>query len=96
MDLGAEATRETFASGLEMGRDVLVALGFSPEEQATQFMSDVPSNTTRRCWPRQHLIYGDEAALLESAKQARSELEQLFEADVEEQAQAASDETQAK
>ena len=31
----------------------------------------------------QHLIYDDEAALLESARQARSELEQLFEADVE-------------
>jgi glutathione-regulated potassium-efflux system protein KefB len=31
----------------------------------------------------QHLIYDDEAALLESAKQARSELEQLFEADIE-------------
>ena len=31
----------------------------------------------------QHLIYDDESALLESAKRARSELEQLFEADAD-------------
>ena len=31
----------------------------------------------------QHLIYDDDAALMESAKRARSELEQLFEADIE-------------
>jgi glutathione-regulated potassium-efflux system protein KefB len=94
MDLGAQVTRETFASGLEMGRDVLVALGMS-EEQATQRVQKFRQHD-EELLATQHLIYDDEAALLESAKQARSELEQLFEADVEEQAQAASDETRAK
>lgn len=91
MDLGAQVTRETFASGLEMGRDVLVALGMS-EEQATQRVQKFRQHD-EELLATQHLIYDDEAALLESAKQARSELEQLFEADVEEQVQAASDET---
>lgn len=91
MDLGAEVTRETFASGLEMGRDVLIALGMS-EEQATQRVQKFRRHD-EELLATQHLIYDDEAALLESAKQARSELEQLFEADVEDQVQAAPDET---
>jgi len=94
MDLGAQVTRETFASGLEMGRDVLVALGMS-EEQATQRVQKFRRHD-EELLTTQHLIYDDEAALLESAKQARSELEQLFEADVEEQVQAASNETRAR
>ena len=94
MDLGAQVTRETFASGLEMGRDVLVALGMS-EEQAMQRVQKFRRHD-EELLATQHLIYDDEAALLESAKQARSELEQLFEADLEEQAQAASDGTRAR
>lgn len=81
MDLGADVTRETFASGLEMGRDVMIALGMSPEQAARR---------TRRfrahdedLLASQHLIYDDEAALVASARQARSELEQLFEADLD-------------
>ena len=81
MDLGADVTRETFASGLEMGREVLIALGMSPE-QATQRALKFREHD-EALLNSQHLIYDDEAALLESAKQARSELEQLFEADIE-------------
>ena len=81
MDMGAEVTRETFASGLEMGRDVLIALGMSPE-QATQRARRFREHD-EELLASQHLIYDDEAALLESAKQARGELEQLFEADIE-------------
>ncbi len=81
MDLGADVTRETFASGLEMGRDVLIALGLSPE-QAAQRTSKFREHD-EALLASQHLIYDDEAALLESAKQARSELELLFEADIE-------------
>jgi glutathione-regulated potassium-efflux system protein KefB len=94
MDLGAEVTRETFASGLEMGRDVLIALGMS-HEQATQRVQKFRLHD-EELLATQHLIYDDEAALLESARQARSELEQLFEADVEEQAHDQSDDTRAK
>jgi voltage-gated potassium channel Kch len=80
MDLGADVTRETFASGLEMGRDVLVALGMPPD-QADDHMHRFRTHD-ESLLARQHLIYDDEAALLESARRARSELEQLFEADV--------------
>jgi glutathione-regulated potassium-efflux system protein KefB len=94
MDLGADVTRETFASGLEMARDVLVALGMS-EEQAAQRVQKFRQHD-EALLATQHLIYDDEVALLESAKQARSELEQLFEADVEEASEASSDETRAR
>jgi glutathione-regulated potassium-efflux system protein KefB len=80
MDLGADVTRETFASGLEMGRDVLVALGI-PRDQADDRMHRFRAHD-ETLLAKQHLIYDDEAALLESARRARSELEQLFEADV--------------
>jgi glutathione-regulated potassium-efflux system protein KefB len=89
MDMGADVTRETFASGLEMGRDVLIALGMSPE-QATQRAQKFREHD-EALLANQHLIYDDEVALLESAKQARSELEQLFEADVEPDAADAAD-----
>ncbi len=89
MDLGAAATRETFASGLEMGRDVLIALGMPPEQaaqRANRFREHDEAILTS-----QHLIYDDEAALMESVKNARSELEQLFEADIESDGRHASD-----
>jgi glutathione-regulated potassium-efflux system protein KefB len=80
MDLGAEATRETFASGLEMGRDVLIALGLD-EDVATQRMQRFRAHD-EELLRTQHLIYDDDAALLASAHQARNELQQLFEADI--------------
>jgi len=81
MDLGADVTRETFASGLEMGRDVLIALGMSPEQAQQRTLKFRAHDEALLA--SQHLIYDDEAALLESAKQARGELELLFEADIE-------------
>ena len=83
MDMGAEVTRETFASGLEMGRDVLIALGMTreqAEDRARKFR-----HHDEQLLATQHLIYDDEAALLESANRARSELEQLFQADVDDE-----------
>jgi glutathione-regulated potassium-efflux system protein KefB len=81
MDLGAIAIRETFASGLEMGRDVLIALGVPPDTAAERVR--VFREHDEALLLNQHLIYDDDDALLASAHQARSELEQLFEADVE-------------
>lgn len=81
MDLGVEVFRETFASGLEMGREVLVALGVPREvavDRAQRFRDH-----DERLLATQHLIYDDENALLETALQGRAELEQLFEADRE-------------
>jgi len=72
--------RETFASGLEMGREVLVSLGVPREvaiDRAQKFREH-----DERLLATQHLIYDDENALLETARQGRAELEQLFEADI--------------
>ena len=80
MDLGADATRETFASGLELGRDVLVAIGFDPADAAARVQRFREHDEALLA--SQHLFYDDEAALVESTKRARSELEQLFEADI--------------
>jgi glutathione-regulated potassium-efflux system protein KefB len=79
MDLGAVAIRETFGSSLEMGREVLVSLGVEPdiaEDRARRFRAH-----DERILAAQHLVYDDEEALLQSARDARRELEQLFEAD---------------
>lgn len=82
MDLGAKVTRETFASGLEMGRDVLIALGLPPDTAAERVRRFREHD--EELLLQQHLIYDDDDALLASARKARGELELLFEADVEE------------
>ena len=79
VDLGAEALRETFGSSLEMGREVLVALGMTrdlAEERARRF----------RAWDeslleQQRLLQDDEDALLQATRDARNELDGLFDAD---------------
>ncbi len=81
MDLGVQAVRETFHSSLQMGEQVLVALGLAPEtahERAQQFRrhDEQVLNT-------QYLVHDDEEALVQSARDARAELETLFEADQE-------------
>jgi glutathione-regulated potassium-efflux system protein KefB len=79
MDMGVDAIRETFHSSLAMAEQVLVALGLSPEvarERAARFRQH-DEGVLRD----QHLVYDDEAALMQSANAARKELEQLFEVD---------------
>jgi glutathione-regulated potassium-efflux system protein KefB len=79
MDLGATVMRETFVSSLEMGRDVLVALGMAPDvaaEHAQRFREH-----DERLLASQYLVHDDEDALRQTAADARAELEQLFEAD---------------
>ncbi len=80
MDLGAEAFRETFGSSLEMGEQVLVALGLP---------ADTAADHTRRfrvhdekLLRAQHLVYDDDAAVIQTARNARTDLEKLFEADI--------------
>ncbi len=81
MDLGAAVTRETFASGLEMGRDVLIALGVPADTAVERVRMFREHDETLLL--NQHLIYDDDEALMASAREARGELEQLFEADVD-------------
>jgi glutathione-regulated potassium-efflux system protein KefB len=82
MDLGAHAIRETFHSSLRMGEEILVALGIAPEvarDHAHRFREH-----DERLLNTQYLVHDDEDALLQSSRDARRELEQLFDADYEE------------
>lgn len=80
MDVGITfLIRETFHSALEMGTQVLQALGES-EERARR-AREVFRAHDEATLARQHAIYHDETRLIQSAKEAVRELEELFEAD---------------
>jgi glutathione-regulated potassium-efflux system protein KefB len=79
MDLGVEAMRETFFSSLTLGEQVLVELGVPPavaHDHAQRFRVH-----DERMLNAQYLVHDDEDALMQTAQEARRELEQLFEAD---------------
>jgi glutathione-regulated potassium-efflux system protein KefB len=80
MDFGVKTLRETFGSSLEMGRDVMVALGVPPEvadDRARRFRE-----LDERLLEAQYLVYDDEDALRQTNADARKELEQLFAAEL--------------
>jgi glutathione-regulated potassium-efflux system protein KefB len=79
MDLGARAVRETFYSSLHLGEKVLVELGV-PEAVARDHAERFREHD-QRLLRAQYLIRDDETALLQSTKDARLELEELFNAD---------------
>ena len=71
--------RETFHSSMKMAGLTLQALGLSPE--AAQTSVETFRKFDERLLREQHLVYDDEGALVQGAKEAREELEHLFEAD---------------
>ena len=79
IDVGAQAVRETFYSSLEMSRKTLIGLGLS------QTQADARIERFKRhdeqVLAAQHLVYDDAAKVLQTAREARKELSQLFEAD---------------
>lgn len=79
MDLGARAMRETFHTSLKMGEQVLRELGVP--EAIAQARVERFAEHDERVLQAQYLVQDDEDALLQSAAEARRELEQLFEAD---------------
>ena len=79
MDMDVEITRETFHSSLVIGRKVMEALGVPAEEAARN--TDLFRQHDEALLKQQHLVYDDESALLATAKQARRDLQSLFEAD---------------
>ena len=80
MDLGVEAVvRETFHSSLEMGEQLLQALGLPPD--AAHDRRERFRLHDEQILREQHLVYDDEAAMIASSEQARRDLEKLFEAD---------------
>jgi glutathione-regulated potassium-efflux system protein KefB len=80
MDLGITLIhRETYASSLEMARDVLVGIGFNlhSAEQGVKRFREYDENLMTR----QQAIYQNEAELTETTKQAMLELKALFDSD---------------
>lgn len=79
LDAGALPIRETFHSSLEMSRQVLLGLGLD-EEQANQRIKRFQRHD-EEVLEAQHRVYNDKAAVLQTAREARTELETLFDAD---------------
>ena len=80
MDLGAYAVREMFHSSLRLGEEVLMALGV-PAEVAQQHARQFRAHD-ERVLMAQYQVHDDEAALMQTAADARKELEELFNADL--------------
>jgi len=80
MDLGVGSiVRETFFSSLEIARGVFEALGYD-EAAAKEYVRRFREHD-ERVLANQYPVYDDEAALLQSAQEARDDLVHLFEAD---------------
>jgi hypothetical protein len=71
--------RETFLSSLDLAQQVLLGLGFSAARAERSI------NTFRqydeKLLARQHAIYQDETRMVETAREAMEELQNLFESD---------------
>ena len=88
LDMGIRrVTRETFAGSLEMGEEVLQAMGltYSESHRALERLRDHDEELLRETAQ----YYKDEAKLVEMAAKARKELESLFEQDDAEQKKSA-------
>ncbi|MDE2308901.1 MAG: glutathione-regulated potassium-efflux system protein KefB, partial [Xanthomonadaceae bacterium] len=82
MDMGVdEPVRETFHSSLKMTRMTLQALGLSPALAADRV--ERFRRHDEELLKQQSLVYDDEAKLLQSTRDALSDLQRLFEADAE-------------
>ena len=80
MDLNVEdIVRDTFFSSLEMARHVFEALGYD-KATAADYVQRFRKHD-ERLLATQYPVYDDEAALLQSAKESRADLERLFQAD---------------
>jgi glutathione-regulated potassium-efflux system protein KefB len=82
MDLGVEMPiRETLHSSLKMTRQTLEALGM-PAAQAAERVERFRRHD-EELLKRQYLVYDDEARIVQTSREALSDLEQLFHADAE-------------
>ncbi|MEO7324139.1 MAG: monovalent cation:proton antiporter-2 (CPA2) family protein [Dokdonella sp.] len=81
MDLNInDIVRDTFFSSLEMARHVFEALGYD-KATAADYVQRFREHD-ERVLANQYPVYDDEAALLQSAKESRADLEHLFQTDV--------------
>lgn len=83
-DLGADSVRETFYSSLEMTRRTLIGLGLTEAQAQTRIRRF--QHHDQVVLREQHLVYDDAAKLIQSNQEARAELERLFEADAQREA----------
>ena len=82
MDLGVKnIVRETFLSSLDMGEDVLRALGV-PISTASETVARFKTYD-RELLKHQHSIYKDPEKIIASGRHSRLQLEELFEKDAE-------------
>jgi glutathione-regulated potassium-efflux system protein KefB len=80
MDLDLDSiVRETFFSSLEIARGVFEALGYD-KKTADDYVQRFRQHD-ERVLANQYPVHDDDAALLQTAYEARAELEQLFQAD---------------
>jgi glutathione-regulated potassium-efflux system protein KefB len=80
MDLNVdEIVRDTFFSSLELARHVLLALGYD-EATAKEHLRTFREHD-ERVLANQYPVYDDETALLQTTKEAREDLQRLFEVD---------------
>ena len=80
MDMSAEPFREVFGSSLEISERVLTTLGI-PESIAREHVRRFREHD-EKLLKAQHLVYDDEAAVIQTSRDARTDLMHLFEADV--------------
>lgn len=78
LDIG-NIVRDTFFSSLEIARGVFEGLGYDPAT-AADYVQRFRQHD-ERLLADQYPVYDDAAALLQSAKEARADLEHLFQAD---------------
>lgn len=87
MDLGIErVVRDTFFSSLEIARGVFEGLGYAPAA-ADAYVSRFREHD-ERVLADQYPVYDDEAALLQSSREARADLERLFQSDLADEGRA--------
>ncbi|MGH8482306.1 MAG: NAD-binding protein, partial [Nevskiaceae bacterium] len=80
MDLGvADVVRRAYHSSLEMGRQLLVAMG-EPEARAQRTIETFRAHDETTLL-KQQAVFRDEQKLIQTAQETARELEQLFEAD---------------
>ncbi|MFV0892035.1 monovalent cation:proton antiporter-2 (CPA2) family protein [Pseudomonas kurunegalensis] len=81
VDVGAEPIREMFYSSLEMTRRALVGLGLSDEQAADRIARFTQHD--EEVLVAQGQVRDDRAKVMQTAKEARVELERLFDSDAD-------------
>jgi glutathione-regulated potassium-efflux system protein KefB len=81
MDMSAEPFREVFGTSLDLSERVLTALGI-PTDTARAHVQRFREHD-EKLLRDQYLVYDDEAAVIQTSRDARADLMHLFEADAE-------------